>query len=89
MKYLKSLALLLFSLTILTSCSEYEDFPADVYSMNETESYGKNTKATENNTNDSDDDDNTEPNDTTGSGKITILIDEPEVEDIDFTITLP
>ena len=68
MKHLTLLALLL-SISILTSCSDYEDFPADVYSKIDTKA--------------------TEPNDTTGSSQISIQIDEPDVEDIDYVITLP
>ena len=30
-----------------------------------------------------------EPNDSTGAGRISIHIDEPDVEDIDYTVTLP
>ncbi|MBD5263826.1 MAG: hypothetical protein HDS39_07125 [Bacteroides sp.] len=83
MNYLKSLALLLLSTSILTSCSQYEDFPADVYSMDNTEANEKNTKAAESDT------DGTEQDDTTGSGMISINIGEPEVEDIDYTVTIP
>ena len=68
MKFLKSLALLI-SLSIFASCTEYEDFPADVYTMNETKA--------------------SEPTDTTGVGQISIHVDEPDVEDIDYTITIP
>ena len=83
MNYLKSLALLLLSTSILTSCSEDEDFPADVYSVKHTETNETGTKGAENDTI------GTEPNDTTGSGMISIIIDEPDVVDIDFVITLP
>ena len=83
MKYLKSLALLLLSISILTSCSEDEYFLADVYSMKDTEANLNDTKATENDTT------STEPNDSTESGMISILFDEPDVEDIDYVITLP
>ena len=82
MNYLKSLALLLLSTSILTSCSEDEYF-TDVYSMKDTEANLKDTKATETDTT------GTEPNDSTESGMISINFDEPEVVDIDFVITLP
>lgn len=75
MKYLKSLALLI-SLSTLASCTQgFEDFPEDVYFPKDIKDT-KNTKASE-------------PNDTTGAGKISILIDEPDVEDIDYVITIP
>ena len=82
MNYLKSLALLLLSTSILTSCSEDEYF-TDVYSKNDTETSLKDTKATETDTI------GTEPNDSTESGMIPIIFEEPEVVDIDFVITLP
>lgn len=75
MKYLKSIALLI-SLSTLVSCTEgFEDFPADVYSTNEI--------------NDTKDTKSYEPNDTTSTNLISIHIDEPEVEDINYTITIP
>ena len=82
MNYLKSLALLLLSTSILTSCSEDEYF-TDVYSMKDTEANVKDTKAMDNDT------DGSEPNDSTESGMIPIIFEEPEVVDIDFVITLP
>lgn len=81
--YLKSLALLLLSISILTSCSEDEYFQNDVYSMNDTKTTDIDTKAAEVDTH------SIEPNDTTESGQISILIDEPDVEDIDYVITIP
>ena len=87
MKYLKSLALLL-SLTILTSCSQDEYFE-DVYSKIDTEANVKDTKAMDNDINDTDDDSDTEPNDTTQSGTITIIFEEPEIVDLECEITLP
>lgn len=72
MKLLKSIALLI-SLSTLASCTEgFEDFPADVYSINEE----SDTKSIE-------------PTDSTASSQISIHIDEPDVEDINYTITLP
>ena len=76
MNYLKSLALLLLSTSILTSCSEDEYF-TDVYSKNDTETSLKDTKATETDTI------GTEPNDSTESGMIPIIFEEPEVVDIE------
>lgn len=68
MNYIKAFALL-FSLSILaSSCTDREDFPADVYT-------NMNTKAEE-------------PTDSTGTGRITIIIDEPDVEDIDCNINI-
>ena len=81
MKYLKSLALLI-SLSTLVSCTEgFEDFPADVYSTNEINDINdsKDTKSSESN----------DTNDTTGAGMISIQIDEPDVEDINYSITIP
>ncbi|MDE5586050.1 MAG: hypothetical protein K2I92_06885 [Muribaculaceae bacterium] len=83
MKYIKTLALLLLSISILTSCSEDEYFSTDVYSMKDTKAIENETKSSENDTN------GFEPNDTTDSGKISILFDEPDVEDIDYAITIP
>lgn len=87
MKYLKSLALLL-SLSILASCSQDEYFE-DVYSKIDTEANVKDTKAMDNDINDTDDDSDTEPNDTTQSGTITIIFEEPEIVDLECEITLP
>ena len=88
MKYLKSLALLLLSLSILASCSQDEYFE-DVYSKIDTEANVKDTKAMDNDINDTDDDSDTEPNDTTQSGTITIIFEEPEIVDLECEITLP
>ena len=90
MNYIKTLALLLLSISILTSCSDYEDFSSDVYSMKDTKTSENDTKATYNDINDTDSDtDGTEPNDSTASDMISIIIDEPVVEDIDYVITIP
>ena len=78
MKYLKSLALLI-SLSTLASCTEgFEDFSADVYSSNKI-----------NEINDTKDTKSSETNDTTSTGMISIYFDEPEVEDINYSITIP
>ena len=72
MNYIKTLALLI-SLSTLASCTQgYDDFPEDVYSINEI----KDTKSSE-------------PTDTTATGRISIHIDEPDYEDIDYTVSIP
>ena len=64
MNYIKAFALL-FSLSILaSSCTDREDFPADLYSTMETKA--------------------SEPTDTTGTSQISIIVEEPDVEDIDY-----
>ncbi|MDE5850831.1 MAG: hypothetical protein K2H38_11870 [Muribaculaceae bacterium] len=83
MNYIKTLALALFSISILTSCSEDEFFTNEVYSVKDTEANLNDTKGFENDPN------GTEPNDSTETGTISIHFNEPEVEDIDFSITIP
>ena len=64
---------LLLSLFTLASCSQGFE---DFSEDIYTQNEIKDTKASE-------------PNDSTGAGKISIHIDEPDVEDINYTVTLP
>lgn len=76
MKYLKTLALLAISLSTLASCTQgFEDFPTDVYSVENIDE-SKGTKSNE-------------PNDSTGGSSISIHINEANEEDIDYVITIP
>ena len=64
---------LLLSLSALASCTQGFE---DFPADVYTQNDIKDTKASE-------------PNDSTGAGKISIHIDEPDVEDINYTVTLP
>ena len=68
MNYIKAFALLISLSILASSCTDREDFPADVYA-------NMNTKASE-------------PTDTTGASKISIVIGETDVEDIDYNVNL-
>ena len=83
MNYIKTFALLILSVFVLTSCSEDEFFTTDVYSTEDTPSIDNNTKSIDNNT------DGIEPTDTTANGLVTIIIDEPKVVEIDYAVTIP
>ena len=85
MNYIKTFALLILSIFVLTSCSEDEYFTTDVNSLMDTQAIDNNTKAIDNNT----DAEGIEPTDTTVNGPVSIIIEEPNVVDIDFVLTIP